>query len=259
MMRTVLAACVATTLTACQINVLDSDRALDVEVAESFSAQVDATGDAALILEGINGLLTIVGYGGSMVDVQAERRVRSDTRADAQEFLDRVTVEVSDVGGEIRIRTDQPSRTDGREVTVDYDLMVPTSLDVSVVNVNGEVEVRSVTASVTVENVNGSVRVLNVTGDVDVRLVNGDIQGEVTLLPGGLADASVVNGNITLDVPASVSAMLDADVVNGTVTVSGLTVADATVTTRSVHGRLGAGDGSIELDATNGTITVRGR
>jgi DUF4097 and DUF4098 domain-containing protein YvlB len=259
MTRIVLATCVAATLTACQLNIFDSDRALDVEVTESFSAQLDATGDEALVLEGINGFVTVVGYGGSTVDVQAERRVRSDTRADAQEFLGRVTVEVSEVGGEIRVRTDQPNRTDGREVTVDYDLVVPSSLDVTVVNVNGEVEVRSVGASVTVENVNGRVRVLNVTGDVDVRLVNGDVLCDVTLLPGGRADASVVNGNITLDVPVAVSAVLDADVVNGTVTVSGLTVTNATVTTRSVHGRLGAGDGSIELDATNGTITVRGK
>ena len=52
--------------------------------------------------------------------------------------------------------------------------------------------------------------------------------------------------------------MLRADAVNGTISVVGLTVTEATRTSRSVHGRLGRGNGLIDLGTTNGTITVRG-
>ncbi len=76
---------------------------------------------------------------------------------------------------------------------------------------------------------------------------------------GSVVDFDLVNGGITLDLPLAASAMLQADVVNGTISVTGLTLADAVTTPRSVHGRLGAGDGLKELDATNGTIVVMGR
>ena len=80
----------------------------------------------------------------------------------------------------------------------------------------------------------------------------------MTLLPDGLVNLGVVNGNIRLDVPTSVSAMIEADVANGSVSVVGLTLLDSTTSTRSVQGRLGAGEGLIDLATVNGTITVQG-
>jgi len=53
--------------------------------------------------------------------------------------------------------------------------------------------------------------------------------------------------------------MLEADVVNGTISVVGLTVIDPIASARSLHGKLGGGDGLIDLGTTNGTITVRAR
>ena len=230
----------------CSINIFDSDsgshRNVDVEVSEPFLVQLDASTALRIRLEGVNGIITVRGGSvGDVARVEAERRVRSDTRQDAQQFLERVTVEVAEHGGEILVRTSQPSNAGGREVIVDYDLTIPARLDVDVTTVNG------------------LVTVLDVVGDVEVSLVNGNIDCDVAMLPAGLVDLSVVNGNVELDVPTSTSAMLDADVVNGSIGLIGLTLLDATTSTRSVHGRLGAGDGLIDLDATNGTITVRGR
>ena len=204
--------------------------------------------------------MTIVGDPGSnVVRVDAERRVRSDSRADARQFLARVTVEVGELGDEIRVRTSQPGNTDGREVVVDYDLIVPSYLDVGVFNINGAIDVRSIDATVEIHNVNGAVSVADGIGDVEVSLVNGNLTCDATLPPGGHVDLTAVNGNVVLDVPTNVSAMLEADVVNGTIDVLALTLRDAVTSPRSVHGRLGAGEGLIDLDASNGTITVRGR
>ena len=72
-------------------------------------------------------------------------------------------------------------------------------------------------------------------------------------------DVFVLNGVIDVSVPTWVSAMLEADVLNGTINVVGLVLASSTTTSRSVHGRIGAGNGLIDLGTTNGTITVRGR
>jgi hypothetical protein len=204
--------------------------------------------------------VTIVGdQGATVAGVDAVRRVTSDTRVDAQQFLDRVTVDVTELAGEVLVRTSQPSNTGGRVAIVDYDLIIPARLDVQVTNVNGEVEVRSVDGAVEVTNVNGAVSVLDATGDVEVALVNGNIDAVATVLPDGLVDLSAVNGNIELDIPTSTSAVIEADVVNGAISVIGLTLADATISTRTVRGRLGGGDGLVDLDTANGTIVLRGR
>lgn len=249
-------------LASCLINIsdVDRDRDLDFEVTESFAFQVDATDLTRLALDGINGTVRIVGDSRTAVArVSGERRVRSDSRSDARDFLGSVSVEVTEIGQELRVRTVQPNNTGGREVTVDYDVTVPARFEVEVSHTNGPVDLESLRAAVRVDNVNGSVGVLDVIGDVRVNLVNGDIVADVEPLAGGFVDLLVTNGTVTLDLPGSVSAMLEADVTNGTITVVGLTVLDAVTSTRSVHGRLGGGDGLIDLDVTNGTIVVRER
>jgi hypothetical protein len=263
--RHLLGAWAAVSLFGCYIGIFDSDgvdshRNLNVEVTESFYVELDAAQTVRLSLEGINGAVTILGEAGSGVaKVSAQRRVRSDTRADARDFLARVVVDVWEVGDEIQVRTSQPRNTVGREVIVDYDLIIPVHLAVSVVNINGAVDVRAIDGTVDIDNINGAVSVLEAIGNVEVTLVNGNVTCDVALESGGHVDLSVVNGNVALDVPTSVSAMLEADVVNGTISVSALTLQDAVSSPGSVHGRLGAGDGLIDLDTTNGTITVRGR
>ena len=85
--------------------------------------------------------------------VEGERRVGSDSRSDAEDFLERVRVEVVDRGAEILVKTRQPMATDGRQVTVHYDVVVPAHLRVHVRNINGEIDIQSLDSSVRVENV----------------------------------------------------------------------------------------------------------
>ena len=70
---------------------------------------------------------------------------------------------------------------------------------------------------------------------------------------------SVVNGAITLGIPKSTSAEFSAAIVNGYINVSDLTLYDSQSTTHSLTGRLGAGEGTISLMVTNGTIAVVGQ
>jgi len=232
---------------------------LDSEAIGTFSLQLDATDDVALTLDDINGAITIRGAATTTVDIQAERRVRSHSQADAEAFLQLVTVEVADVGSEIVVHTEIPNPTDEREVLVHYELTIPSYLTVVVQDVNGVIDIGGMDAPITAQTVNGAVYVREAVADVQASIVNGNIDADVALLPpDGTVDLSAVNGNIVLDLPTSTSAMLDAQVVTGTVTVTGLTLTNTTSSTRAVRGRLGAGDGQIDLRVTNGLITVRG-
>jgi hypothetical protein len=248
------------TLGACDADSITGGRDLDAEASAVTSVDVDAADAIEIQVQGINGQVIIVAEAGAVrALVRAERRVRSDTQADATQFLARVRAQISERDRRIFVETIQPRDTDGREVMVDYRLTVPEHLSVRVVNVNGSIEVRSVLGSVEVDNVNGGVRVLDVEGDVRVALVNGEILCEAIPPLTGVVSLTTVNGSISLGVPTTVSASFEADVTNGTISLSGLTLHDATTTARSVRGRLGAGDGLIDLRTTNGSISALGR
>ncbi len=128
------------------------------EAAEPFSFQLDAIGQRALRLENVNGIVRIDGRAdATAVLVEGERRVASSSRSDAEDFLQRVTVEVTEVGDEIIVRTRQPAASGGREVAVDYDLTVPGGLAIDAAHVNGPVSVLDLESDVTVTLVNGSI------------------------------------------------------------------------------------------------------
>jgi hypothetical protein len=221
---------------------------------------MDAAAASGLTLEGVNGEVTIVGdLAMTVARIEGRRRVRSNTRADALDFLGRLSVEVLDEGDTIAVRTRQPNQTGGRSVIVDYEVTVPQRMAVRVASANGDVSVEGLEGSVSLTHANGQLLLARLVGDVEAALANGEIAADLAPPPGGVVDLRVVNGEIRLDVPVSVSAWLDASVVNGTISVVGLTIADGTTSTRSVRGRLGAGDGQIDLAVTNGTITLRGR
>lgn len=242
--RFVVALVAALGAAACAIGFFDDGygRSNDVEVSEAFSFQEEVAGLVRLEIEGINGSVAITGDASAAeARIEGRRRVRSSSRSDARDFLDRVTVEVVRVVDALVVRTRQPGDTGGRELLVEYEVVIPADLRVEILLVNGVVDVSGM------------------KGDLEARVVNGELLASHSLPAGGEADMTLVNGILRLDVPASTSAMLEADVVNGTISVVGLTLEEATTSARSVRGRLGDGDGRIDLQVTNGTITVRGR
>ncbi len=255
--RPILFLVAALTLAACEININDVGRDLDYQASETFSYRIDAATQPRLHLENLNGRIRVRGDRGTrFARIEGDKVVESDSRSDAQRFLDRVTVRVTQHDDWISVRTDQPRDTDGRNVVVNYDVVIPADLDVDVLNVNGEITVERFDSDVDITNTNGNVWALGIVGDVDVDLVNGTVTADVTPPANCLIELTVVNGNITLTVPSTASAMLEADVTNGSINVVGLTLVDAVSSSRSLHGRLGHGEGVIDLQTTNGTIWI---
>jgi DUF4097 and DUF4098 domain-containing protein YvlB len=88
--------------------------------------------------------------------------------------------------------------------------------------------------------------------------VNGQITASVTLPSAGEIDMSLVNGNVDLRIPQTTSAQFSATVAIGSISLTNLSLSNETVTPNSRTGTLGGGDGTISLDAGNGTIAVQG-
>ena len=213
----------------------------DFVAKAAVAVDLDATPRTSFRVEGVNGTIDVIGTTGTeSFTIRGERQVWSESLTDAQNFLSRLQVVVTETGNEILIRTVQPQNNGGRRLVVNYVLTVPARL---------------VTA---VKNVNGVVALDGLTGSITVTLTNGNITCGAVMGTGGVIDLAAVNGNVTLDIPQGTSAQFAAHLVNGQITTSNLTFQNLVSTPTSLTGTLGAGQGTIDLQTVNGTILARG-
>jgi hypothetical protein len=207
---------------------------------ESFSFQVNVPRNR-LRLDAVNGDITITGnHGAGGMTVAGERRVESESQADADEKLRQLEVQVLEMADEVLVETSQPDNTGGRNYVVDYIVTVPTNTEAFV------------------ENINGNVSVMDITGSTTVHLVNGQIDGRLTLPPDGFIDLMATNGTIDLAIPRNTSASFSATLSNGSIEIENLALQGETRTPNSLQGILGDGRGRIELLTVNGNIRISG-
>ncbi len=166
-----------------------------------------------------------------VVHANAERgRIRFDASSD------RVAVDASDLGGDIR-----------------FDITAPPGAHLAVQSQSGDVSIRGTGSDVSVHTQTGDIIVENASGHVDLTSLSGDITA--SHLKGDVL-ASSVSGDLTLsDVAADVTAAS----VSGDVKLTG-------VTSRSVEARTTAGDvsfdgaidpsGRYELSTHSGDVTL---
>jgi hypothetical protein len=231
----------------------------DFTAQEAFSFKVEVAGNEGLRLEGITGEVVITGV--SVIDsvtITGIRRVRSESTEDAEEHLELLEVSVEDIGSEIHVKTLQPENPHGRSYEVDYVVVIPKRFEVTADNLTGEVFVSSIDNVVSVGNVTGMIEMHQISGSVFADVITGQIVAAVTVPTGGTIDMGVVAGAIELAIPTTTSAMFSANVGTGTVDVDNLVLHDADISTHSVTGRLGSGDGTISLDVVTGSIAVIG-
>ncbi len=231
----------------------------DYVARETFAYKVPLAAQSTLRLEAINGNVDVTGVSqADSVVIAGEKRVGSDSMADAEEHLEQLDVQVQDSATEIFVETVQPEETHGRSYVVDYAVTLPPDFQVVIGNVNGSVTVDSIADLVSVNNVNGLVALDEISGSVYVILVNGQIESEVTLPLNGTITMATANGVIELQIPESTSAEFSASVGNGTISVSNLNFTNQVSSSNTLSGTLGQGQGTITLSAGNGNIIVSG-
>ena len=216
-------------------------RNTDSFAEEPFSFEFERKTRTVFRLEGINGKVQLTGMPDiSSITVSGERRVGSESVEDARAHLEQLKVEVEESETAITIRTDQPSKAEGRNYEVNYEITLPPDLEIDVGNINGQIEAE------------------DLAGNATLKLVNGEITASITLPPEGRLELRVVNGNINLEIPSGTSAEFSAAVTNGSIATPNLSLADATSSPHSLTGTLGEGKGTISLFTVNGTISVTG-
>lgn len=218
---------------------------------EVFDRMVPLPSGGTLVLENVNGSVTVTGWDRQDVAVHA---VKS---AATPEELARVQIDVAAAPGRVAVNTVYPPG-EAAEVTVTYSLRVPRRVLLGqVATVNGAVRVSGVEGAGELRSVNGDVGVSDSSGGFSARTTNGDIHMEFArLASAGPLTIETVNGSIGLALPPSASAALDVRCWNGDFH-SDLPMSQVTAyRPREFQGRLGDGGTPVQLRTVNGAIRI---
>ena len=212
-------------------------------------------------LDNVNGDIDIEGVAGDHVHVLAK------LKADSQEYLDALNIEVESSDDLVRIETHHPKSgnrwfNNGGDSggSVSYELKVPSGsrLD-SIETVNGDIHITGVKGPVSVETVNGKMILSGLADDAKMDTVNGAIDARFDVLGGAQrVKAETVNGRVVLQLPADTSAEVHAETLNGGIDADDFGLKpDKGFVGRDLDGSIGDGQARLHVDTVNGSVTIR--
>jgi len=236
-----------------------------------------------LLIDNINGSITVTGYDGSDVEVSVHRVSRADTPERLAEAKKKITLDVSEEGRRIVLYVNTPWRCSdgspafdrrdyyGFDADFTFDVRVPAETEIFLKTVNkGSIAVTGVRGGFEVHNVNGPVAMTAMGGSGLVSTVNGGLDVRFSRNPKSRCGFRTVNGSIEVSVPDELSADLRLKTFNGDVLsdfdVTGLPQQPPPprkIGRRTVYGgdeffsvRAGKGGPEMVLETLNGDIRI---
>ena len=175
--------------------------------ADRVSVNLSDPARPALVKAGlVTGGITVKGYDGKEVVVEARARNRDSGRSDSNMkriMISSTGLSVEEENNEVRISCDSVMRA------IDLTISVPvhTSLKLSAVN-SGDIAVTGVDGELDVNDVNGSVTLNNVSGSAVAHALNGRVLVTFTRINQKPMAFSSLNGDIDVTFPADLKANL---------------------------------------------------
>jgi len=231
--------------------------AASVTEEETFTYTLDKGGRFSI--SNVNGSITVTGGEGNKVEILAIKK------ADDQEDLDNIEIEISHSSSEIEVETELGESTGwfsrhSKSGKVTYEVIVPseTVLD-AVETVNGNVNISGVSGKVVAESVNGDLDISGLESDVSLSTVNGGIHAEFNKCEGQQrVKAETVNGRVTITLPEDADVRISADTLNGGINGRDFGLeTDKGFVGSDLNGSIGNGSARLNVDTVNGSIKIR--
>lgn len=217
-------------------------------------------------IDNTNGKIEVEPSTGTTVDVVAIKKVRGADDNAAKAALNNITIAEDVSPSHVKIQTKYATGSGGFHLfgggngQVEYHVKVPASVELHVGNTNGDVTVDGVQGSVFAETTNGGIDARNVAGKIDAETTNGGVDVEVAHVSDSGITLGCTNGHVSLTLPKDAKATISARVTNGGIDTGNLPIeASGDNTRRRFNGRLNGGGPKIELETTNGAVTISGK
>ena len=239
----------------------DTDDTDDFRADKSESRDFPSSQMTKVEVENVNGSIRSSVWSDESIHVLFDKWATGGTEQEAQANIDdiKITVSEDDVPGVLSIDVDIPINVEvdhGCNIT----LKLPSSLSLDLESITGAIEIQDTKAEATLETVNGAIAAKNHNGDLIASTSNGTIDAYIVLPDQGECMLSTLNGSITLSIPDTISAMIDASTINGTVEVDrNLGIVITREEKKKFKGKMGNGEGQIELKTVNGDVRVEKR
>jgi hypothetical protein len=235
---------------------------------QTLDRTFDVRPGARVVLDNVNGRVTITAWDQPRVRIRAEQRVESRD-ADAARKTMAALVNVSAADGGLRVHTNYPRNQNGFfdwlagtsvQARVLYDITVPRSMSLDVTTVNGAVAASNVSGVIHLSTTNGRITIERCAGELDASTTNGAIAAELlTVTPGRPIRLDTTNGRISVSVPRTLAARVDAATTNGSIS-SDIPVVTTVAEHHALRGTMnGGGNAELRLRTTNGSIEIKAR
>jgi len=204
-------------LTLATLWLLSPVQAQSRQSTEKISKEFTLSGDASrqvLALYNIFGSVTVQGYSGSKVLLEATKTVSADAAATLEAgkkgvqlgFLQRNDSLVVYLSGPHDSRPRRNHSWSSDEVDykyeVDFVLKVPYAINLHAATINGgEVNIQDVAGALSAHNVNGAIRIKNAKAGTKAHTVNGNVDVSYAASPAGSSSYKTINGEINVTYP----------------------------------------------------------
>lgn len=252
------AALAAVALTGCDLVMTD----FSAQSTEQWTRTYTLGAGGRVDVSNVNGRIEVEPADGDQVEVRAEKIGKGATDEAAKRALGRIDIVEHVTQGEVRIETkiagSHGFNLGGTEVR--YFLKVPAGTQVRVDTTNGTIKLDRLSGEVTASTTNGGITGTELGGRVKASTTNGAISIDLDAIGQGGVSLETTNGGVKLTIPRSAAADLSARLANGSIRTDNLDVQSRGETSRRrLNGTLNGGGERIDIETTNGSITIRGK
>jgi hypothetical protein len=239
-------------------------------VEEVFTKQISFQQGGYLELHNSNGGVELQSWDKNEVEIKAYKRVRAESKAEAEELMKELKVEVVQTGPEIKVETITPQaiRKDGgffswlfngdnNSFSVEYEIKVPKSIDLNIETTNGKVYCKQIKGRLRLDSTNGKIIAREIEGLVRSKTTNGSLDIELlSVPPNEEINFSTTNGSITLHLPENYGAEVNLKTTNGHIDSDFSYSEQRDWSRQHVSGTIGDGAGTLYCQTTNGSIRL---
>jgi DUF4097 and DUF4098 domain-containing protein YvlB len=252
------AALATVALTGCDLVMTD----LSAQSTEQWTKTYTLAPGGRVDVSNVNGRIEVEPADGTLVEVRAEKVGKGATDEAAKQALGRIDIVEHMSENEVRLET-KVSGTGGFHLggtEVRYFLKVPAGTQVRVGTTNGAIKLDRLKGDITAETTNGSITGTGLSGRVKAGTTNGGIDMDLDTVGQGGVSLETTNGGVELTVPKATAATISARLANGSIHTSNLAVQSQGETSRRrLDGTINGGGERIDVETTNGSITIRGK
>ncbi|MGI8743481.1 MAG: hypothetical protein ACR2NN_13110 [Bryobacteraceae bacterium] len=264
--------------------------AADIEEHEKIHKTF--SGAKSIEIDNVNGSIQVVASKGPEIEADIEKTLHADDSSRAEAAKREVKLDVSQVGGDVKLYVDGPFRCHcdnggfrsrnnthewrhrGYRMDYDFQIKVPagTKLYLSTVN-HGSIKVSNTSGDFDVENINGGIEMVEIAGSGQVHAINGRVNVVFAKNPERASLFSSLNGGVDISFQPDLNADARVKTMNGGIytdfPVTYLPVVAATPQRRDgkfvyrsnefTGVRIGRGGPEYKFDTLNGSIRIINR